>query len=172
MAICSSETYKGGMQVYKHTRVPYEHNGHRRHRRHPARRRLRPVQRAADTTSKPPLRIQGRLGQPKDSCTAGDGPLQRRSRIRGSTRRYQRTCGDVWEDPEDGPTSVTAPMTVAQLQQHMEARLLTRKWIRGGVVAGSIAAVTVIGLCLWRHRQAVLTYKARCARGRTVAVHT
>jgi hypothetical protein len=68
---------------------------------------------------------------------------------------------DAWEDPDDGATSVTDPMTMAQLQQQMEARLLTRKGICGGVVAGSIAAAAVIGLLLWRHRQAVLTYKAR-----------
>jgi hypothetical protein len=79
---------------------------------------------------------------------------------------------DAWEDPKDGPTSVTAPMTMAQFQKQMEARLLTRKWVCGGVVAGSIAAVAVIRLCLWRHRQAVLTYKARCAKDRTVADHT
>jgi hypothetical protein len=55
---------------------------------------------------------------------------------------------DAWEDPGDGTTSVTAPMTMAQLQQQVEARLLTRKWICGGVVAGSIAATAVIRLRL------------------------
>jgi hypothetical protein len=51
----------------------------------------------------------------------------------------------------------------------MEARLLTRKWICSGIVVGSTAAATEIGLCLWRHRRALLIVRARHARRRTGA---
>jgi hypothetical protein len=53
---------------------------------------------------------------------------------------------DAWEDPGDGLASVTAPMKMSQLQQQMENRLRARKLICGGVFAGSISTVTVIGL--------------------------
>jgi hypothetical protein len=76
---------------------------------------------------------------------------------------------DAWEGSRDRPTAVTNPMTMPQLQQQVEARLLTRKWICSGVVAGSTTAATVIGLCLWRHRRMLLIFRAHNARGRTRA---
>jgi hypothetical protein len=60
-------------------------------------------------------------------------------------------------------------MTMPQLQQQVEVRLLTRRWICSGIVAGSTAAATVIGLCLWRHRRALLIFRARDSRRRTGA---
>jgi hypothetical protein len=158
MAICSSQTYKDGMQVSVHTRVPYGHNGHRRHRRHRASSRLRPVHRTADTASKPPLpasrhcHFESKADWDGPKIVVPQTPDLLLSEEVSYLKQHQALLEDVWdawEDPGAGPTSVTAPMTMAQLQQQMEARLLTREWIYDGVVAGSIAAVAVIGLCLW-----------------------
>ncbi|PNF34457.1 hypothetical protein B7P43_G11252 [Cryptotermes secundus] len=63
---------------------------------------------------------------------------------------------DAWEDSRDGPTT---PMTILQLQQQVEARLRKQKWICSGIVAGSTSAATVLGLCLWRRRRALLIFQ-------------
>ncbi|PNF23742.1 hypothetical protein B7P43_G17246, partial [Cryptotermes secundus] len=82
-------------------------------------------------------------------------------------KQHQGLLGDVWdawEDPEDGSTPDTAPRTITQLRQQVEARLLTQRWICSGIVAGSTAAAAVLSLCLWRHRRALLIFRARGAR--------
>ena len=87
-------------------------------------------------------------------------------------KQHQELLEDVWhagEDSGDGPTAVAAPMTMPQLQQQVEARLLTRKWTCSTIVTGSTTTAAVIGLCLWRHRRALLVFRARCARKRTIA---
>ena len=59
---------------------------------------------------------------------------------------------------------VPAPVTMEQMQRHVEARLYAWKWIYGAVMAGSPVAVAVIGLCLWRYRQALPVFRVRNAR--------
>ncbi|PNF40358.1 hypothetical protein B7P43_G03254 [Cryptotermes secundus] len=90
-------------------------------------------------------------------------------------KQHQGLLGDVWdvwEDPEDGSTPDTTPRTMTQLRQQVEARLLTQRWICSGIVTGSLAAATVLGLCLWRHRQALPIFRAPGARGRAIADST
>lgn len=89
--------------------------------------------------------------------------------------QHQPLLEDVWNaegSPGDGATLPAAPMTMTQLHHQMEARRMMRKWRCGGIVAGSMAAAAVICLCLWRYRQAVLTYMATCTRRRTTTDHT
>jgi hypothetical protein len=53
-------------------------------------------------------------------------------------KKHHELLEDMWEawgGSRDGPTTVTDPMTMPQLQQQVEARLLTWKWICSGVVA-------------------------------------
>ncbi|PNF21982.1 hypothetical protein B7P43_G17813 [Cryptotermes secundus] len=58
-------------------------------------------------------------------------------------KQHRELLEDVWDAREDsrkGPTAVTAPMTMPQLQQQVETKILPRKWICSGIVAGSTAA--------------------------------
>jgi hypothetical protein len=88
-------------------------------------------------------------------------------------KQHQALLEDVWaawEGPGEGePAPRTVPITMSQLQQQMEAKLLARKWSSIGAVAGSIAVIAVISMCLWRHWRMVAAFRARCLRGSTIA---
>ena len=62
-------------------------------------------------------------------------------------------------------------MSMDLLQKQIEARLYAWKLTYGGVVAGSKAAATAIGLCLWRHRLALPVFRTRDARRKAGAVN-
>jgi hypothetical protein len=75
---------------------------------------------------------------------------------------------DTWDDPRSGTGSDTAPRTMTLLQQQMETRFQARKWIYGGIVTGSTAAATIIGLYLWRHRRTLHSLRKRYGTKETV----
>jgi hypothetical protein len=76
----------------------------------------------------------------------------------------------AWEGPGEGePDPSIVPRTMSRLQRQVETRLLARRWVYGGAVTGSIAAIAMISTCLWRHWRMVAAFRARCLTGRTIA---
>ena len=85
-------------------------------------------------------------------------------------KRHRGVLDEVWtawEKSGGSQAAIPAPMTMDLLQKQIEARLYPWKWTYGGVVAGSTAAATVIGLCLWRHRRKLPVFRTHDAKGRT-----
>ena len=60
-----------------------------------------------------------------------------------------------WEGPGNDRFLIPAPMTMDQVKRRVETRIYSWKWIYGGSVGGVAVAVTLIGLCLWKHRREI-----------------